>query len=110
MGVKPRAAQSGKFWLSTPAENEIGTSGRARRYFSTRFRVMTCRGAPERYCTASLPGKKDRWFRTTRVLENFTWKRRPSERASSDSRSVISSAWGHCRSFSKSSGRVAISW
>ena len=31
-GVKPRATQSAKLRVSTPAENEIGTSGRARRY------------------------------------------------------------------------------
>jgi hypothetical protein len=109
MGVNPRATQSGKFWLSTPAENEIGTSGRALRYFSTRFSVMTCSGCPDRYWTASVEGKNRRWFRTTSVFENFTWKRRPRERASSDRRSVISRAWPHCRSLSKSSWRVTTS-
>ena len=110
MGVKPSAAQSAKLRLSTPAENEMGTSGRACRYFSTRFSVSTCSGSPERYITASVAGKKRRWLRTTSVLENFTWKVRPSERASSERRSVISRAWSHCRSLSKSSARVSTSW
>src|SRR5262245_23875602 len=79
MGVNPRAAHSGKLRASTPAENEIGTSGRARLYLSTRFSVITWRGAPDRYITASEEGKKDRWFRTTSVFENLTWKRRPRE-------------------------------
>ena len=60
MGVKPSAAQSGKLRLSTPAENEMGTSGRARRYFSTSESVRTCSGSPERYMTASDDGKNER--------------------------------------------------
>src|SRR5215471_8220683 len=103
MGTKPRATQSGKFRLSTPAENEIGTSGRARRYFSTRFKVMTWRGAPERYITGSFGGKNRRWLRTTRVFENFTRRVRPRERARSERRSVISRAGPHWRSHAKSS-------
>ena len=110
IGVKESAAQSGKFWASTPAENEIGTSGRARRYLSTSASVMTCRGPPERYMTCSAAGKNERWLRTTSVFENFTWNLRPRERATSESRSVISSACPHCRSFSKSCGRVRTSW
>ena len=70
---------------------------------------MTCSGAPDRYITASDDGKNERWFRTTSVFENFTWKVRPSDRASSERRSVISSASAHCRSFSKSCARVSIS-
>src|SRR5678815_2123755 len=93
MGVKPRAAQSAKLRPSTPAENEIGTAGRARRYCSTRFSVNTCRGSPERYITCSLAGKNERWLRTTSVLENLTWNVRPSDTASSERRSVISRAW-----------------
>jgi hypothetical protein len=54
-------------------------------------------------------GKKERWFFTTRVLENFTWKVRPTERATSERRSVISRACSHCRSLAKSSSRVSIS-
>ena len=70
---------------------------------------MTWSGAPERYIAASPGGKNERWLRTTSVFESFSRNSRPSARARSVSRSVISSASGHCRSFSKSSARVSTS-
>ena len=108
-GARPRATQSAKLRLSTPAEKESGTSGRARRKRSTRLSVITWSGGPERYITASPGGKNERWLRTTSVFESFRRSSRPSARARSTSRSVISSACAHCRSFSKSSARVSTS-
>ena len=70
---------------------------------------MTWSGGPERYITASPGGKNERWLRTTSVFESLRRSSRPSARARSTRRSVISSAWPHCRSFSKSSARVSTS-
>ena len=108
-GARPSATQSAKLRLSTPAENDSGTSGRARRTFSTRASVITCKGGPDRYITVSPAGKNERWLRTTSVFESFSRSARPSARARSARRSVISSIASHCRSRSKSSGRVETS-
>src|SRR5882724_2287426 len=54
-GTKFIATQFVKFCASTPAENEIGiVEPAAARNLSTRFRVRTCRGAPDRYIVASV--------------------------------------------------------
>src|SRR6185295_1636480 len=82
MGVKPEATQSGKFFASTPAEKLMGSPApKASRNLLHSSKVMTCRGAPERYMTFSEAGKKLLWFSTTSVFENFAPSDRPREEA-----------------------------
>ena len=107
-GFRPRATESAKFAASIPAEKEIGyRSPNLCRNRRTSAMASTCSGAPERYISFSVPGKKVLWFRTMRVLVNFTPKPRPLVPASAPSRSTKPTTCSHFASFSKAASGTA---